>query len=59
MAIFPFVRQFAHVDKNWFDQSAYKGVQQWLSDFLASACFNNIMFKYPPWQAGNEPVYFP
>jgi len=59
MAIFPFIRQFAHVDKNWFDQSAYKGVQQWLSDFLASACFNNIMFKYPPWQAGNEPVYFP
>jgi len=59
MAIYPFIRQFAHVDKNWFDRAGYKGVQQWLSDFLTSACFNNIMFKYSPWQTGDEVVYFP
>ena len=58
MAIFPFIRQFAHVDKIWFDQTAYQGVQQWLSHFLASASFNNAMFKYPPWQSGDEAVYF-
>ncbi len=58
MAIFPFIRQFAHVDKIWFDQTAYQGVHQWLSHFLASASFNNAMFKYPPWQSGDEAVYF-
>lgn len=59
IAIFPFVRQFAHVDKNWFEQSPYPKLIQWLNEWLASELFNSIMEKYKPWQAENEPVYFP
>ena len=59
LAIFPFVRQFAHVDKNWFEASQYSALIQWLNHWLASDLFINIMTKYPQWQEGDEPVYFP
>jgi len=59
MAIFPFVRQFAHVDKNWFEQTVYKRLQQWLAGFLVSDCFKKIMVKSSPWQTGEKVVYFP
>lgn len=49
-AIFPFVRQFAFVDKSWFDASPYDEVKQWLSQFLQSERFKTVMAKYPPWQ---------
>lgn len=45
IAIFPFIRQFAHVDKIWFYQSPYQGLQQWLNDFLESKSFREIMIK--------------
>lgn len=44
-AIFPFIRQFANVDKNWFYQSEYNHLNQWLDTFLASALFNVVMQK--------------
>ena len=59
IALFPFVRQFAHVDKKWFEQSAYPKLTHWLNKFLESELFNSIMEKYKPWKAGNETVYFP
>lgn len=45
LAIFPFVRQFANVDKNWFYQSKYQHLNKWLDTFLASALFNTVMQK--------------
>jgi glutathione S-transferase len=30
--IFPFIRQFAEVDKIWFAQSPYESLRQWLND---------------------------
>lgn len=45
IAIFPFIRQFAHVDKTWFYQSEYKNLQKWLDGFLESKLFNDIMIK--------------
>ena len=59
LAIFPFVRQFAHVDKLWFEASQYTALIQWLNHWLASDLFISIMTKYPQWQEGDEPVYFP
>ncbi len=53
VAIFPFVRQFALVDKAWFDQAAYPKLQRWLQSFLDLALFNSVMEKHPVWQ---EPV---
>ena len=59
LAIFPFVRQFAHVDKNWFEASQYTALIQWLNHWLASDLFISIMTKYPQWREGDEPLYFP
>ena len=59
IATFPFIRQFAHVNKTWFEQSPYPKLIQWLNKLLESELFNSIMEKYKPWLAGNDIVYFP
>jgi glutathione S-transferase len=50
IAIFPFIRQFAFVNKPWFDQSNYPSVQRWLNQFLQSDLFNQVMQKHILWQ---------
>ncbi|MCL1048860.1 glutathione S-transferase [Shewanella abyssi] len=57
-AIYPFIRQFAHVDKVWFEQSAYKNVQLWLADHLQSDEFITIMKKYPTWLESEQAFVF-
>lgn len=59
MALLPFIRQFAFVDKDWFEQSNYPAVREWLDTFLQSALFKSIMFKYPQWHAGDQITVFP
>lgn len=58
-AILPFVRQFAFIDKSWFDGQPWPKLQAWLNTFLASDRFDRIMPKYAPWQPGAAPVPFP
>ena len=58
-AILPFVRQFAFIDKPWFDAQPWPNLHCWLEAFLASVEFAQIMDKYPQWQAGDAAVYFP
>ena len=58
-AILPFVRQFAFIDKDWFDAQPWPDLQSWLERFLGSDRFAHVMTKYPPWQPGDEPVDFP
>ncbi|WP_426415334.1 glutathione S-transferase [Aestuariirhabdus sp. LZHN29] len=57
-AIFPFVRQFAHVDRNWFDTASYPRLRKWLDEGLATPLFAAIMVKYPPWKADDPPTLF-
>ncbi|CCK74292.1 Glutathione S-transferase-like protein [Oleispira antarctica RB-8] len=59
IAIFPFVRQFAHVNKSWFEQSDYPKLIQWLNTLLESELFSSIMKKYKPWQEQEESILFP
>jgi len=59
IAVLPFIRQFAFVDKEWFDQSPYPLLKQWLEEFITSELFANIMHKYPQWQQGQELQFFP
>ena len=54
--IFPFIRQFAEVDKNWFAQTPYVSLQHWLKNLLNSEPFDAVMKKYPPWQPGDIPI---
>ena len=51
IAIFPFIRQFAFVDKDWFDQANYPALQRWLTEFLDSPLFAQVMKKHSVWQS--------
>jgi glutathione S-transferase len=45
VALMPFVRQFAHVDREWFGQTPYLRLQAWLQRLLESDLFTSIMKK--------------
>jgi glutathione S-transferase len=45
MAILPFIRQFAHVDRVWFYAAPYPHLIRWLSELLNSAPFTAVMQK--------------
>ena len=45
VAVLPFIRQFAHVDRDWFAQAPYHRLQTWLQGLLDSELFEAIMAK--------------
>ncbi len=55
-AIFPFVRQFANHDRQWFDAQDLPHVHEWLAGHLDSPLFKTIMQREKPWQPGQPPV---
>ena len=59
IAIFPFVRQFAHVDRDWFYQTDYRNLQKWLDCLLNSTMFKSCMKKIAPWKLGDTMTIFP
>jgi glutathione S-transferase len=59
MAIAPFVRQFAFIDKQWFDAQPWPQLQAWLERFLTSDSFAAVINKYPQWAEGDAPTVFP
>lgn len=59
IAIFPFIRQFASHDPEWFDTLPYCKLQQWLQYHLNSKLFARIMHSYPVWKEGAAEVEFP
>ena len=59
MAILPFVRQFAMIDKPWFDAQPWPALADWLERFLTSDRLTAIMHKYPVWQACDPETLFP
>jgi len=58
-AIAPFVRQFAFIDKPWFDAQAWPRLHIWLETFMNAPEFHAIMGKFPRWHPGDAPAYFP
>ena len=59
IALFPFVRQFAATDAEWFAALPLPALQGWLSALVGSDLFVSIMTRYPQWKSGNAPVHFP
>jgi len=45
IAIFPFIRQFALVDEDWFLNSKYRELKKWLQRFIESQMFKDVMQK--------------
>ena len=42
-AVFPFVRQFAQVNRPWFDQAAHQNLNSWLRSLEQSAAYLTAM----------------
>lgn len=59
IAIFPFVRQFAEVDRAWFDAQPLPKLQAWLAQHLTSPLFSAIMLRLDPWEPHQDPIEFP
>lgn len=57
-ALFPFVRQFANHNREWFDAQPWSNIHSWLSNNLNSEEFSTCMKKFKQWQQGHEPVIF-
>ncbi len=55
-ALMPFVRQFAAVDRAWFDAQALPALKPWLAAHLASELFNGTMRRVTPWSPYEPPV---
>jgi len=58
IALLPFIRQFARVERQWYVNSSYHYVKKWLNRYLHSAVFTKVMAKNPLWSVGSEPVIF-
>jgi glutathione S-transferase len=58
-AVLPFLRQFAHVDRDWFYAQDWPLVAKWLLAFIDSPEFAAIMPKFPKWHVGDRPTAFP
>lgn len=51
IATFPFIRQFANTDRDWFNAQDLRALQNWLAGLLASELFAAIMVKREQWVA--------
>lgn len=50
MAILPFARQFAHIDRDAWAAQPWVHVQAWLQRWMDAPLFAQIMQTYPVWQ---------
>ena len=48
IALFPFIRQFANVDKIWFEKT-FDNIAIWLDRIMQSKLYISVMDKYPLW----------
>jgi len=58
VAIFPFIRQFAFVDRDWFSAAGPPRLAHWLDGFLQDRAFLDVMSKFAKWEPGKAPVLF-
>ncbi len=58
IAIFPFIRQFAATDAEWFAAQAVPNLQRWMAAMTGSNLFKSVMDRYQPWRDGDPPTLF-
>lgn len=59
IAIMPFIRQFANVNKDDFYNLPYPLLQKWLNQWLEHPLFLIAMTKYKLWQKNDNITLFP
>jgi glutathione S-transferase len=57
-AVLPFVRQYAQVDRVWFDSAPVPHLRRWLDGHLSSALWERIAVRVKPWAEGDPPIFF-
>ena len=55
IAIFPFIRQCANVDKYWFEET-YVKLSNWLNNIIESKLFISVMNKYFEYNPEQKPL---
>lgn len=56
LALLPFIRQFARVERQWYLQSPYPKLRQWLDKYLQSKMFSKVMTKHELWLVNRADV---
>lgn len=58
LALMPFIRQFARVERQWYLQAPYPKLRQWLNGYLQSRMFSKVMEQHPLWLDAKQVVIF-
>lgn len=56
LALLPFIRQFARVERQWYLQSPYLKLRQWLNQYLQSRMFSKVMTKHELWLVNRRDI---
>jgi len=57
IGVFPFIRQFSLVDKEWFDKAPYPQVRGWLNKLIETQLFQQVFQKHVTWKQGAAAIY--
>ena len=49
IAIFPFIRQFAAVETDWWQAAPFPALREWLTQHVNADFFKAVMAKHPLW----------
>lgn len=58
IAILPFIRKYARIDKQWFRQSPYPNLKAWLNGYIQSSQFSKVMKNYDLWLEERRDEFF-
>lgn len=58
IAVFPFIRKFARVERQWYLNSPYPKLRNWLDGYLQSPTFTRVMAKHELWLDNNKAIVF-
>jgi len=58
IALFPFLRKFARVERQWYLHSPYPKLRAWLNTYLQSPIFTKVMAKHELWLTRKATIYF-
>ena len=58
IALLPFIRQFARIERQWYLQSPYPQLKRWLDQYLQGVMFTKVMTKYPLWSKDQVVIKF-
>jgi glutathione S-transferase len=58
-AIMPVVRQFAAVDRTWFEGQPLPALRSWLNAHMDSDLFHAVMVPVAPWAEDESPILLP